>query len=290
MEFELEEDSPAPQPTRLPARKSPDLGPPPRPPRITLWRLLRHISRLGLYLGLSLYLYGTYVAKPLEGPLTVEKAVRRDPIQEDISASAFQFDYRGHSYDVQPVATYEISGLVVTHNDVSSLFDAYHTSDSVDFRDLCLVWGVNVTSGIYRRAKFFSMPWSCHVTFQDENAADSFVETQLSNNHLLTANDEVRKSILRMQVGDQVRLQGKLVNYAPLGHPERMRRTSTIREDTGNGACEVLWVESAEILRRADGAWVSPRELGITLLFAAFGLGLILFLFAPVREYRSSAW
>lgn len=291
MDFELEEDPPetvkkaAPRVEALTKPISPRSVNRDRtePPKSQIpWKKLRWASRIALYLGLALYLWGTYAAQKFDHNLKIDPLVRRNPLQIDAPVGSFLFPYRGHEYVVQPVADYEIAGLVVTHNDISSIMDAYHTSDSVDFRDICLVWGVNVSSNVFRRATFFSMPWSCHVKFNDQNAADSFVYEQISNNHLLTDNESVRKKILEMRVGDQVYFRGKLINYWPKGQSELARNTSLVRTDTGNGACEVLWVDEARILKRADSNWDTARSLGISLLFGAILVSATIFLLAPL--------
>ena len=52
----------------------------------------------------------------------------------------FELDYRGNKYLLEPVAKYEIAGMIVSHNDIQAFDDIYHTSASVDVRDLCLIW------------------------------------------------------------------------------------------------------------------------------------------------------
>ncbi|MCB0332485.1 MAG: hypothetical protein KDD55_03230 [Bdellovibrionales bacterium] len=245
------------------------------------WKLLRQISRVALYVGLVLYVYGTYVSKKFDDTLAVDKLVRRNPLQVEAPGPQFEFSYHGNDYIIQPVAEYEIAGLVVTHNNISSITDAYHTSKSVDFRDICMVWGVNVTNNVFRRAQFASSPWTCHVQFNDRLAEESFVMEQLSNTHLLSKDESVRQKVLSMRVGDQVQLKGKLINYWPRGASELSRNSSLIRTDTGDGACEVMWVEEARILQRAQSNWDSLRSLGIWLLIGAVILGALVFFLAP---------
>ncbi len=245
------------------------------------WKLFRQVSRVTLYVGLALYLYGTYVSNKFDESLVVDKRVRRNPIQAAAPGTQFEFSYHDNHYIIQPVADYEIAGLVVTHNNISSITDAYHTSESVDFRDICMVWGVNVTNNVFRRAEFASSPWTCHVKFNDRLAQESFVMEQLSNTHLLSKDEKVRHTVLSMRIGDQVWLKGKLINYWPKGASELSRNSSLIRHDTGNGACEVMWVEEARVLQRASSNWDSLRTIGIWLLVGAVFLGIFVFFFAP---------
>jgi hypothetical protein len=290
MDFEIEEqEPPASKAEPVSGNRSAPGGTPSRLAAdrvLARWRFLRWTLRFCLYVGLALYVSGKYVIGRFDEKLQIAKSVRTDPVQEAISEAPFFFSYGKDEYRIEPVASYDISGLIVTHNEVSSMTDAYHTSESVDFRDLCLVWGSNVGSGVFRRMTFWSEPWSCHTKANDQDAAMSFNPQQLSNNHLLSADPQVRKTIRSMQIGDQVRLQGMLIDYSPKWSPEQERKTSLIRDDTGNGACEVLWVESAQILKRGGTGWHFTRDVGFWLLVAAIVGGAVVFLAAPVNLYR----
>ena len=64
-----------------------------------------------------------------------------------------------------------------------------------------------------------------------------------SNNHIIAANAEVAAVIRKLRVGQIVTLRGFLVNATS---PEGGHwNTSLSRTDDGNGACEVIYVESA---------------------------------------------
>jgi len=58
---------------------------------------------------------------------------------------------------------------------------------------------------------------------------------------------------METSVGDQIYFKGYLAEYA---HSNRTftRGTSTSRTDTGNGACETVYVEDYQILRQANRA------------------------------------
>jgi hypothetical protein len=290
MDFEIGDSKPASTPKAEPAPSTGERTLRERPATgaasLKNWRLIRWALRICLYTGLALYCAGKYYMGRFDAALDIAKTVRVDPKQEPISEAPFFFSYGKDEYRIEPVASYDISGLIVTHNEIASITDAYHTSESVDFRDLCLVWGSNVGSGVFRRMTFWSEPWSCHAKPNDQDAAMSFNPDQLSNNHLLSPDPGVIKTIRSLQIGDQVRLQGMLINYAPKWSPEEERKTSLVRDDTGNGACEVLWVESAQVLKRGGTGWHSARDIGFWLLIFAVVGGAVVFFGAPVGLYR----
>jgi hypothetical protein len=66
-----------------------------------------------------------------------------------------------------------------------------------------------------------------------------------ANWHLVPANDVVWRNLRRLRVGDVVQLDGMLVN---IENPEvGTMKTSLVRNDSGAGACEILYVERATI-------------------------------------------
>ena len=66
-----------------------------------------------------------------------------------------------------------------------------------------------------------------------------------ANTHVIAANPSVAREIARLRVGQVVHLQGLLVDARR--DDGLYIRTSLTRRDHGEGACEVLYVESADV-------------------------------------------
>ena len=68
------------------------------------------------------------------------------------------------------------------------------------------------------------------------------IETSSANMHMIPADDSVRNELERVRPGEVVHLEGFLVDAS---RPGGWRwRTSMTRDDTGDGACELVYVES----------------------------------------------
>jgi len=66
-----------------------------------------------------------------------------------------------------------------------------------------------------------------------------------ANMHLIPSTSAVRSAIAWLRPGDIVRMRGLLIEATDPAHPEAPPwRSSLSRTDTGNGACEIMWVES----------------------------------------------
>ena len=71
------------------------------------------------------------------------------------------------------------------------------------------------------------------------------IETHSANMHMIPATSAIEEKLKSAKEGDIVRLTGYLVEVLS---PDGWRwRSSLSREDTGAGACEVVWVERLDV-------------------------------------------
>lgn len=207
-----------------------------------------------------------------------------EPIQTDTDLEPFSFSYAGKSYTVDPVADYEIWGLVVSHNDIEGFMDLVHDESSVDTKDLCVIWGENLETNDFQRIEFTSGDFTCFLQFP---SGVDFRFDSISNNHLITDEQAIRDVIAHVRVGDQIHILGSLVNYQEAG-TRFWRRTSTTRRDTGNGACEVVFVEEIEILVQGTPVWYALYPLAWLLVILSVVTRVGLLVWKIVREVPSS--
>ncbi|CAK0771647.1 hypothetical protein CCP4SC76_5470009 [Gammaproteobacteria bacterium] len=98
---------------------------------------------------------------------------------------------------------------------------------------------------------------------------------------MLTHKPVLQKAIKSAEIGDHIHLSGQLARYAHAGGFQR--GTSITRTDTGNGACETIYVEDFQIIRKANTGWRLLYRVSLaSTLVALLGL-LVMFVVAPVR-------
>jgi len=71
------------------------------------------------------------------------------------------------------------------------------------------------------------------------------IEVSSANMHLIPATKAIEKRLGRLRPGNVVTLKGYLVEVS--GKDGFVWRSSLTREDTGSGACELIWVEELEV-------------------------------------------
>jgi len=213
-------------------------------------------------------------------------ALKEEPVQEKFDDRAFTLRWRSSDYVLHPVAKYEISGLVVSRNDIGGFTDIYHSADSVDVVDVCMLWGANTRERVYRNSEFWSEPFSCWYRPKRNVSGVPFREDELSNTHILPRDENLARELSAIHLGDQIRLRGKLVNYNPAGASEMLRRSSLTRTDQGNGACEVMFVEEFALLKPGNPGWNKLFVMAKKFFLISLFLKILSFLLFPYLEYR----
>lgn len=182
-----------------------------------------------------------------------------EPNQQDIKAEPYFWKVKNQTYKITPLYNYDIQGLVVSEYDSNNWLDIMHKNDPAQTKDLCLIWGSNLKSKVYRDLRYHSDEATCYVDWNN-NQRNLFNSLQYSNNHLIPANDKLGKLIRNSHVGDQVQIKGALVNYEILnadGQTIASRNTSTIWNDKG---CEIILVSDFEILRTPGYSYTDIKK------------------------------
>mgnify|MGYP000112010900 CR=1 FL=1 len=209
----------------------------------------------------------------------------REPVQVPVEEPVFKAQAGGVTYDIQPLYDYELWGLIVSTHRSDAWFDLYHEDwkDYLNSVDLCVMWGSNVASGVYRHMKFHNGSFTAYARFRrgvPPSLVADFRPDQISNNHLLPGDAFVEDAIRRVGPGDQIRLRGWLVQYSH-SNGRYQRGTSVTRTDQGAHACETVYVTDFEILSAPNTAWRIAFHLSVALTVAAGLTGLALWFLRP---------
>jgi len=157
--------------------------------------------------------------------------------RQALIASAPSFAHDNHS--LTPRAHFDLTARILAA-------ERYHLDKYASLmpRDIAFGWGSLSdtakleTIRVSQSGRFAF--WRSGERLPDEEV--KVISSSFSNMHLIPANDSVRNAILRARVGQIVMLSGRLVDVKS---PEGWSLpTSLTRDDTGPGACEVVFVET----------------------------------------------
>lgn len=173
-----------------------------------------------------------------EGELRHEAGVRinREPVQEMIPPHTVG-DFK--KYTITAVAKFEIDARI--------LHRKRYWADGEDLvpYDVAVGWGPMSDQAVLDKLsisqcnRFFFYEWQ-----NPPPVAVSEIAQHATNLHIISANKDVASAVKHLRRGEFVTMRGYLVN---VGGPDGFYwNTSLTRTDTGNGACEVFYVESVE--------------------------------------------
>ena len=155
----------------------------------------------------------------------------------DGTAPAFRKD----RYELKALAEFAVEARVLGREDYR--FDAGAELAPVD---LALGWGpmsdsaVLAEIAIHQRNRFY---YWLTATFPIPRRD---IETHSANMHLIPADATVARALQRVEPGQRIALSGQLVRV--VGDDGFHWQSSLTREDVGQGACELIWVQSLSAL------------------------------------------
>ena len=160
------------------------------------------------------------------------------PVQASVAGER---EFERNGYRIRALARFEVSARVLGA-------EHYRLDREAQLApvDLALGWGrmsdttVLERISISQRGRFFY--WST-ANFPIPRRE---IETSSSNMHMIPADDRVEAALKAVRRGQIVTVRGYLVEARA---PDGWRwRSSMTREDTGAGACELIWVESVSTI------------------------------------------
>ncbi len=206
--------------------------------------------------------------------------IANEPAQTSTRQAPFPVTYNGVEYLIEPEYEYDITGMIVSYRHHDENYSRMHrlAGDHLNMLDVCVVWGDNTRGALLHKIDFWNGLFTCNVSTRDRVAWESFDMDQLSNNHLLSDDAFIRDRVQDVEIGDQIRVRGYLASYTS---PAGKRGTSTTRTDTGDGACETLYIERFDIVRQATSPWRMSMYASLALLL----LGLVVHFKRPYRPH-----
>lgn len=230
-----------------------------------------NLSKILIFASLPVLLVSFWNRNTLPASIDYVPQVFEAPLQSPTRNKPFGVRYKGIEYEVEPQYDYELHGMVVSfrHHDGNSRMHL-RSNDKLNMLDVCVIWGDNVRHPDLNELQFWNGIFTCNVSTRDQAAWDAFDMYQLSNNHLISDDELIRDRVSDLNIGDQIRVRGSLASYGSSGGGKR--GTSTTRLDSGDGACETIYVSDFTIVEAATSYWRLTMYASLMTLLAGLGL------------------
>lgn len=183
-------------------------------------------------------LLGAGCATRVDGPPGV--VAPGEPAQTALLEGDAPFRHKDHT--ITPLARFEVTGRVLGTR--RYLVDREARLVPVD---VALGWGPMSDASVLRDLRFTQMARAFMWAADELPIEREDIERHAANMHPIPADGAVARAIARLRPGQVVTLRGLLVQ---VDARDGWEWTSSLsREDTGTGACELVWVESVEVAR-----------------------------------------
>jgi len=199
---------------------------------------MKSLSFLGV-LALAWFAYSR-----LNAPLTYPPGViiSNEPSQTEVSPGGVAFEHG--KFHLLPLARFALDARVL-HRKIYR----YDRAAALVPVDLAVGWGPMSDQAVLDRltisqsARFFWYEYQREPPIPTEE-----IVAHATNLHLIPANDRIAARCRSLRSGELIHLSGLLVQAT--GPEIGTWRSSLSRTDSGNGACELVWVEELETLTR----------------------------------------
>lgn len=196
------------------------------------WGLLA-VGLIAMLMG-----FGWWEGHPVSQPAGI--LVAAEPIQAE-PASQAPWTFKHHQ--VTALARFEIRARVLSTERYR--FDRASEISPVDF---ALGWGPMSDSRILKAFSIQQRDRWYFWSAAQMPISEAEVISHSANMHMIPASEAVAKRLLAVKAGQIVELRGQLVRTD--GKDGWHWASSLTRTDTGDGSCEVVWVESVSVAVR----------------------------------------
>lgn len=163
---------------------------------------------------------------------------KADPIQQNLNnAQAFKHD----GYSFTPLANFALEARVLSRKKYSLGREA-----ELSPVDLALGWGPMSDNRVLEKIDISQSNRFYFWRAEQLPIPPQKIIRHSSNMHMIPANERVAKQLAGLRKGNVVAITGQLVKI----HADDGWRwqSSLSRTDTGNGACELVWVKEVSVL------------------------------------------
>jgi len=171
--------------------------------------------------------------------------VSKEPAQTEDAKEPFEFSAGRHRFRIVPRYRWDESARVMSEH-------SYHFGEAAALipEDFALAWGP-VLAPPYAGRIHYSQFARFYMWGTSEGSLDRrTIVSHTANTHIIPSDLRLRRAASCVRRGDDVRLEGWLVDVDGIDDPSFHWKTSTSREDEGPGGCETVYLTRLTINER----------------------------------------
>jgi hypothetical protein len=166
----------------------------------------------------------------------VGEVALNEPIQSSTNAAVIKLN----GFTLTPLADYAIKARVLSTEDYSM-----GTEAQLSPTDLALGWGPMSDEAVLRKVQISQGNRFFYWHVDEFPIPQREIEIHAANTHIIPANDGVKRMLSKIRPGEIVDIKGQLIEAKRVDGWHW--RSSLTREDTGAGACELIYVTDLSV-------------------------------------------
>jgi len=172
--------------------------------------------------------------------------VRQDPIQTPEPREPFEHVAGRSRFRIVPRYRWDESARVVGEEPYR-----FGAAGSLIPEDLALAWGPLLEPPYAGKISYSQGSRFFFWRTRDGSLDRGTIVSHAANTHIIPATSRLERAVSAVSVGDDVRLEGWLVDVEGISDPSFHWGTSTSRTDEGPNSCETVYLERLTINERA---------------------------------------
>jgi len=257
-----------------------------------LFSKIQHYVFVLTLIFLAIFLISCLLKAKYPGPQAAISSLKNDPVQTPTNTKEFTLTIDDVEYTITPLFDYELYGMIVSTGDNLGWLGRFKEQDPLNTNDFCVIWGSNIDNGIYQEMSFRNEDFVCRIEFHgDYKDLSKYSNNHLSNNHFLLdrkTNSKIYRQIKSAKVGDQIHFKGYLASYSTKksGVQTGTRGSSTTREDSGDGACETVYIKSFENIKKYNSPILVINNFSGYFVICGIIVWIVLFIISLIIPNR----
>lgn len=208
--------------------------------------MIQRISIGIIIIFLIFVIYKSFIIPNINTINAIENAKEiPEPMQSEImNGQTIYYKTRQGIIAMDIIANYDISAIVKSKKiytaDTASIISPY---------DLTLIWGKLYISEIDKYLTYTQSDRSTKYSYTEGiPLTDDYIVAHVANVHIIPKNNNILNQLEQIKENDYIRLVGYLVTAT---FPNGIWKSSMVRTDTGDGSCEIMYVEKVEFVEES---------------------------------------
>jgi len=149
--------------------------------------------------------------------------------------------WQKNNFKIIPLAEYRIRAMVLNKN-----YFSFGSGSEISPLDLALGWGPMSDQAVIDQLDITQRNRWYHWEAEFLPIPSDIISTHSSNTHIVPADENIEENLGKVYKGSLIEMNGYLIEIK--GEKGWHWKSSLRRDDTGGGACELMWVDNIKIV------------------------------------------